>query len=198
MIVIADKKNKDKYFKQYLSLINKKVTNNIIDFRDVKIEDLKKYKSILVLEPMNEDFRELMKWYFSFYPEKDIEGSYTDKLTITAEAIIEVLPENIIGKSIFIINQSPILGIPLAHELMKRKANVFSINSKYKTLETHLNDLKPDILITATGNNNFKLKSSLTKNINLIIDLSDDCEEKNKISSVPTIKVLKKRKKSYK
>ena len=74
----------------------------------------------------------------------------------------------------------------------------FSINSKYKALETHLNDLKPDILVTATGNNNFKLKSSLTQNINLIVDLSDDCEEKNKISSVPTIKVLKRRKKSYK
>ncbi len=191
MLVIIDKEVKDKYRNQYLNLIKKEIDDiEIVDFRESIT--LKNYKSILVLEPIDEKFKSQMKDFFTVYPEKDIEGSYTKKLTITAESILSVLPINLKPKTIVIINQSEILGKPLAKELIDRGANVISLNSKcvitHEILKT-----RPDILITATGNDNFKLKSNLTETINLIVDLSNDCEEKNKISSVPTINILKNR-----
>lgn len=193
MLVIIDKEVKDKYRNQYLNLIKKEIDDiEVADFREFITLNLKNYKSILVLEPIDKNFKSQMKDFFTIYPEKDIEGSYTKKLTITAESILSVLPINLKPKTIVIINQSEILGKPLAKELIDRGANVISLNSK--CVVTHeILKTRPDILITATGNDNFKLKSNLTKTINLIVDLSDDCEEKNKISSVPTINVLKNR-----
>lgn len=192
MIVIIDKAKMDKYSKQYLSLIEKNIVCEIVDYQN--IDNLEKYNQILVLEPMNEDFKNKMQEYFDKYPEKDIEGSYTDKLTITAEAILEILPKNLKAKPIMILNQSKVLGISLAHELIKRKASVISLNSTYPDSRRHFRFLKPFILISATGRKNFKLTKSYVEGIKIIIDISNDVVDiENKITSIPTMEVLKKR-----
>lgn len=191
MLVIIDKEVKDKYRNQYLNLIKKEIENvEVVDFRESTT--LKNYKSILVLEPIDEKFKSQMKDFFIIYPEKDIEGSYTKKLTITAESILSVLPINLKSKTVVIINQSEILGKPLAKELINRGVNVINLNSKcditYEILKT-----RPDILISASGNKNFKINDEFLKNIPLKIDLSNDLVIEDKITSIPTIEILKKR-----
>lgn len=191
MLVIIDKKVKDKYRNQYLNLIKKEIEDvEVIDFRESTT--LKNYNSILVLEPIDENFKSQMKDFFIIYPEKDIEGSYTKKLTTTAESILSVLPIDLKAKTIMIINQSDILGKPLAKELIDRGANVISLNSKstktYRLLKTD-----PSILISASGNKGFKIGEDRLKFIPLKIDLSNDLVTKEKITSIPTIEILKKR-----
>lgn len=191
MLVIIDKEVKDKYRNQYLNLIKKEIEDvEVLDFRESTA--LKNYESILVLEPIDEKFKSQMKDFFIVYPEKDIEGSYTKKLTITAESILSVLPINLKSKTVVIINQSEILGKPLAKELINRGVNVINLNSKcditYEILKT-----RPDILISASGNKNFKINDEFLKNIPLKIDLSNDLVIEDKITSIPTIEILKKR-----
>ncbi len=193
MLVIIDKEVKDKYRNQYLNLIKKEIEDvEVVDFRESTTLNLKNYKNILVLEPIDEKFKSQMKDFFTVYPEKDIEGSYTKKLTITAESILSVLPINLKSKTVVIINQSEILGKPLAKELINRGVNVINLNSKcvitYEILKT-----RPDILISASGNKNFKINDEFLKNIPLKIDLSNDLVTKDKITSIPTIEILKKR-----
>lgn len=193
MLVIIDKEVKDKYRNQYLNLIKKEIEGvEVIDFRESTTLNLKNYKSILVLEPIDEKFKSQMKDFFIIYPEKDIEGSYTKKLTITAESILSVLPIDLKAKTIMIINQSEILGKPLAKELIDRGANVISLNSKstktYKLLKTD-----PSILISASGNKGFKIGENRLRFIPIKIDLSNDLVTKDKITSIPTIEILKKR-----
>lgn len=193
MLVIIDKEVNDKYRNQYLNLIKKEIEDvEVVDFRESTT--LKNYKSILVLEPIDKNFKSQMKDFFTVYPEKDIEGSYTKKLTITAESILSVLPIDLKAKTIMIINQSEILGKPLAKELIDRGANVISLNSSFHDILIMLYYLTPDILISASGhNNNFQISSYFLKNINLKIDLSNDLVIEDKITSIPTIEILKKR-----
>lgn len=191
MLVIIDKEVKDKYRNQYLNLIKKEIEDvEVVDFRESTT--LKNYNSILVLEPIEEKFKSQMKDFFTVYPEKDIEGSYTKKLTITAESILSVLPIDLKAKTIMIINQSEILGKPLAKELIDRGANVISLNSKstktYRLLKTD-----PSILISASGNKGFKIGENHLRFIPIKIDLSNDLVTKDKITSIPTIEILKKR-----
>lgn len=193
MLVIIDKEVKDKYRNQYLNLIKKEIEGvEVVDFRESTTLNLKNYNSILVLEPIGENFKSQMKDFFTVYPEKDIEGSYTKKLTITAESILRVLPIDLKAKTIMIINQSDILGKPLAKELIDRGANVISLNSKstktYRLLKTD-----PSILISASGNKGFKIGESHLRFIPIKIDLSNDLVTKDKITSIPTIEILKKR-----
>lgn len=193
MLVIIDKEVKDKYRNQYLNLIKKEIEDvEVVDFRESITLNLKNYNSILVLEPINENFKSQMKDFFTVYPEKDIEGSYTKKLTITAESILRVLPIDLKTKTIMIINQSEILGKPLAKELIDRGANVISLNSKstktYRLLKTD-----PSILISASGNKGFKIGENHLRFIPIKIDLSNDLVTKDKITSIPTIEILKKR-----
>ena len=193
MLVIIDKEVKDKYRNQYLNLIKKEIEDvEVVDFRESTTLNLKNYNSILVLEPIGENFKSQMKDFFTVYPEKDIEGSYTKKLTITAESILRVLPIDLKAKTIMIINQSDILGKPLAKELIDRGANVISLNSKstktYRLLKTD-----PSILISASGNKGFKIGENHLRFIPIKIDLSNDLVTKDKITSIPTIEILKKR-----
>ena len=50
-----------------------------------------------------------------------------------------------------------------------------------------------DVLVSASGKYEFKLDRELTRFIDVKIDLSDDLEDPNKITRVPTIEVLKDR-----
>ena len=122
----------------------------------------------------------------------DIEGIHTGDLSITAEAILKTIGK-VENKTVMIINQSNILGKPLAKELIERGANCISLNSSYEDIENLIIFTKVDILITATNNYNFKIDRYVTKDIEIKIDLSDDLDAGDKIKHLPTIEVLKKR-----
>ena len=50
-----------------------------------------------------------------------------------------------------------------------------------------------DVLVSASGQDDFELDRELTRMIDVKIDLSHDLEDPIKITSVPTIEVLKDR-----
>lgn len=128
-------------------------------------------------------------------PGRDIEGLGSGKLTITAEAIIRVIGP-VEKKTVVIINQSDVLGIPLGKKLIERGANVISLNSSYPCIDNLLTMTDIDVLVSASGQDDFELDRELTRMIDVKIDLSEDLEDPIKITSVPTIEVLKDRLKS--
>ena len=126
-----------------------------------------------------------------------MEGVANGKLTITAEAILETIwserGNDLSGKTVVIINQSDVLGRPLAKELIDLGANVISLNSSYPCIDNLLTMTDVDVLISASGKYEYKLDRELTRFIDVKVDLSDDLEDPNKITRVPTIEVLKDR-----
>ena len=71
--------------------------------------------------------------------------------------------------------------------------NVINVNSRYRELKEILIGTVVDVLVSASGNEHFKLEERLTEDIDIKIDLSDDLEDRDKIVSVPTVTVLKER-----
>ena len=188
LLVVYDKNIKDKGRDSYLKAIKREIPRaEIFDVRDPIVP--RWGDKVLILRPMNNLYRTSEVWFSN--SDRDIEGIYTGKLTITAEAILRVIGE-VENKTILIINQSDVLGKPLAKELIELGANVFSINSSFSDYKI-IKNLNPDILISASGDDDFKLKGSYLKDIKTIIDLSDDIDYENKITSIPTIEVLKDR-----
>lgn len=194
LLVLYDKSIEDKGRDSYLKGILKNIP-------DVKVSDVSlgpdgyvlDRDKVLILNPMKEStYRYFSYCLWKYYPEKDIEGAHTENLTITAEAI-----EKVIGsareKTVLIINQSEILGVSLAKDLIDMGANVISINSSYKCIENLLAFTDIDALISASGNDGFKIDESFTRNIPIKVDLSNDLEDKDAIRSIPTVKVLKER-----
>ncbi len=194
LLVLYDKSIEDKGRDSYLKGILKNIP-------DVKVSDVSlgsdgyvlDRDKVLILNPMKEStYRYFSYCLWKYYPEKDIEGAHTENLTITAEAI-----EKVIGsareKTVLIINQSEILGVSLAKDLIDMGANVISINSSYKCIENLLAFTDIDVLISASGNDGFKIDESFTRNIPIKVDLSNDLEDEDAIRSIPTVKVLKER-----
>ncbi|MDU3456631.1 MAG: hypothetical protein E7F47_01850 [Peptoniphilus harei] len=148
---------------------------------------------VLILNPMKEStYRYFRHKLWKFYPIKDIEGVHTDNLTITAEAIIRSIDE-VTNKTVVIINQSEVLGESLAIALITMGANVISLNSSYKSIEHLLAFTDVDVLVSASGNDDFKIDESFTRNIPVKVDLSNDLVDEGAIRSIPTVKVLKER-----
>lgn len=191
LLVIYDKSIKDKGRDSYLKAIKREVPEaRIVNIGSEKINLPFDVDKILVLKPIN--YKGLVSELWLDNPDRDIEGIYTNQLTITAEAILRVIGE-VKDKTILIINQSDVLGKPLAKELIELGANVISINSSFDGIGWIYPYLAPDILISASGDADFKIKDKFLKYIYKIIDLSDDIDCENKITSIPTIEVLKDR-----
>ena len=190
-IVVYDKEIKDKGRDIYIKTIKKQIPDAVIADINKKgcIQD--PYK-VLFLKPLDENTARNAVEFLKKYPRYDIEGVATGRLTITAEAIIRVIGP-VKNKTIVIINQSDVLGIPLAKELIERGANVISINSSYPCIDNLLTMTDVDALISASGKYEYKLDRILTRMIDVKIDLSDDLEDPIKITSVPTVEVLKER-----
>lgn len=198
LLVIYDKHEKDQGRDSYLRLIKREIpTAEIFDLEELKEKEQdKECERILILKPMKDEHYKPLTKLFEMMPFLDIEGQFTKQLTITAEAIIRVLKDQIQdlrGKTIAIINQSDLLGIPLAKELIEEGLNVLSLNSTYGSIDNLLTMTDIDILVSASGKYDYKLDRILTHKIQLKIDLSDDLEESDKIKSIPTIEVLKDR-----
>ena len=190
-IVVYDKEIKDKGRDIYIKTIKKQIPDAVIADINKKgcIQD--PYK-VLFLKPLDENTARNAVEFLKKYPRYDIEGVATGRLTITAEAIIRVIGP-VKNKTIVIINQSDVLGIPLAKELIERGANVISINSSYPCIDNLLTMTDVDALISASGKYEYKLDRILARMIDVKIDLSDDLEDPIKITSVPTVEVLKER-----
>lgn len=191
LVVYIDSDKEDKGRDSYLKAISSKI-------KDVKIIDVAKGKTnerininsdrILLIEPIGINVKRQIKRLIEKQPQLDIEGRFTGKLTITAEAILRVM-EDVEGKEIVIANQSDIVGKPLALELMHRGANVHSLNSTGST-----SNIRTALwFITASGKDDFKHKNTAIKGFKKIIDLSDDTDYKRAIRRLPTVDVLQDR-----
>ena len=195
LLVIYDDQIKDRGRDSYLKAIKREIPS--VRFADINEDSVVEAPSkVLILKPLDEKAAKEAEKLLKNCPDYDIEGACTGKLTITAEAILWTLwseqGNDLKDKTVVIINQSDVLGKPLAKELIERGANVISLNSSFNDYEI-IENLDPDILISASGNDDFKLKGDYLKYINTIIDLSNDIDCENKITSVPTIEVLKDR-----
>lgn len=193
LIVIYDKDKKDRGRDSYI----KAIKNQIPGVRVADVANLPEVRrnKLLILKPMNDGDYETLKTFLKCNPGRDIEGIGSGKLTITAEAIIRVIGP-VDKKTVVIINQSDVLGRPLAKELIERGTNVISLNSSYPCIDNLLTMTDIDVLVSASGQGEFELDRELTRMIDVKIDLSNDLEDPIKITSVPTIEVLKDRLKS--
>ncbi len=190
LTVIYEKGIKDKGRDSYLKAIKKQIPGvNVIDVENIPNIQMSK---ILVLKPMNDIDYENIKTFLSYNKACDIEGIGSGKLTITAEAIMRVIGD-VKGRTVVIINQSNVLGIPLAKELIDQGASVISLNSSYPCIDNLLTMTDVDVLVSASGKYEFKLDRILTRMIDVKVDLSDDLEDPIKITRVPTVEVLKDR-----
>ena len=199
LIVIYDKEKRDKGRDSYIGAIKKRIPG-------VRVADVANLPEVgrsklLILKPMNYGDYETLKTFLKYNPGRDIEGLGSGKLTITAEAILWTIyseqGNDLRGKTVVIINQSDVLGRPLAKELIELGANVISLNSSYPCLDNLLTMTDIDVLVSASGQGDFELDRELTRMIDVKIDLSNDMEDPIKITSVPTIEVLKDRLKSW-
>lgn len=190
LIVIYDEQEKDESRDSYIKGIKKQIPDAIISPIGDMVDGT--YDKCLVLKPMDQEIYDNFSEFLKNNPIFDIEGIHTGDLTITAEAILKSIGK-VENKTVIIINQSNILGKPLAKELIERRANVISLNSSYEDIENLIIFTKVDILITATNNYNFKIDRYVTKDIETKIDLSDDLDAGDKITHLPTVQVLKER-----
>ena len=200
LLVVYDKNIKDKGRDSYLKAIKREIpTARIIDLKDFYSESIKPLPNqrLLILKPMTKSDYGLSSFSFVNNPFLDIEGVFRGRIPITAEAILRKLfnqhNQNLTDKTIIIVNQSDVLGKPLAKELINLGANVISLNSSFDKVFRLLYFIRPDILISASGSDDFKISGSYLKDIRTIIDLSNDIDYEDKITSIPTIEVLKDR-----
>ena len=190
LIVIYDKEKRDRGRDAYIRAIKKQIPG--VRVADVASLPEVRRNKLLILKPMNDGDYETLKTFLKCNPGRDIEGIGSGKLTITAEAIIRVIGP-VDKKTVVIINQSDVLGRFLAKELIERGANVISLNSSYPCIDNLLTMTDIDVLVSASGQGDFEMDRELTRMIDVKIDLSNDLEDPIKITSVPTIEVLKER-----
>lgn len=195
-IVVYDKEIEDKGRDSYIKAIKRQIPEAIV--ADVSKDGILRdpYK-VLFLKPLDENTARNAVGFLERHPRYDIEGVATGRLTITAEAIIRIIGP-VDKKTVVIINQSDVLGIPLAKELIERGANVISLNSSYPCIDNLLTMTDVDILISASGQDEFEMDRELTRMIDIKVDLSDDLEDPIKITTVPTVEVLKERLEEWK
>lgn len=199
LLVFYDSSIKSKGRDSYLKGIRKHIGNVMaVDVKDTDTFWHYDRDCVLILKPMEkEKYRSICFWLRKNYPEKDIEAITNGGFTITAQALLNTIWKreviNIQNKTAVIINQSDTLGIPLAKRLIDWGVNVINVNSKYKDLDNLLAFTDIDILVSASGNYDFKIDRHLTRMINTKIDLSDDLEDPVRITHIPTIQVLKER-----
>lgn len=191
LIVYIDSDREDKGRDSYLKAISSKIKDlKIIDVANGKTNEKININEdrILLIEPIGITVKRQIKKLFEKQPQLDIEGRFTRRLTITAEAILRVM-QDVEGKEVVICNQSDIIGKPLALELMHRGANVHSLNSTGST-----SNIRTALwFITASGKDDFKHKNTSIKGFKKIIDLSDDTDYKRAIRRLPIVDVLQDR-----
>lgn len=202
LLVIYDSSIADRGRDSYLRAIQKQIPNVVLaDVRSCVDGIGYNQDYVLVLKPMSDKkYKQLNYEIRKLVPNKDIEGVHTgERLALTALAIRDLImdryesPDDIEDKTVFIINQSNVVGQPLAKEFIDLGANVININSKYEDLDNLLLFTKIDVLVSASGDSHFNIDRYLTHKVDLKIDLSEDLDDGDKITHVPTVKKLKER-----
>ena len=202
LLVIYDSSIADRGRDSYLRAIQKQIPHVVLaDVRNGVDGIGYNQDYVLVLKPMSDKkYHQLNYKIRKLVPHKDIEGVHTgERLALTALAIRDLImdrcwsPDDIEDKTILIINQSNVVGQPLAKEFIDLGANVININSKYEDLEDLLLFTKIDVLVSASGNSDFNIDRYLTHKVDLKIDLSEDLDDGDKITHVPTVQKLKER-----
>lgn len=202
LLVIYDSSIADRGRDSYLRAIQKQIPNVVLaDVRSCVDGIGYNQDYVLVLKPMSDKkYHQLNYEIRKLVPHKDIEGVHTgERLALTALAIRDLImdryesPDDIEDKTILIINQSNVVGQPLAKELIDLGANVININSKYEDLDNLLLFTKIDVLVSASGDSNFNIDRYLTHKVDFKIDLSEDLDDGDKITHVPTVQKLKER-----
>lgn len=206
LICIYDSKLADKGTYSFMKAIRGKIKDvEFLDANNPNIDWKYYYKlyifegiKALTLRPMvyKDEFSDELAWLIAH----DL-----DKMSkpLVVEAILRELGD-IKGKSVVVLNQSENIGIPLVAELMRRKATVLSVahGNSIKMMEGNIENFShSDVLITATGNENYKFMEELEYSeftTDLIIDLSNDVDEdfrkaKKIIRNVNIVEVLKER-----
>lgn len=202
LLVIYDSSIADRGRDSYLKAIQKQIPNVVLaDVRSCVDGIGYNQDYVLVLKPMSDKkYKQLNYEIRKLVPHKDIEGVHTgERLALTALAIRDLIidryesPDDIEDKTILIINQSNVVGQPLAKEFIDLGANVININSKYEDLDNLLLFTKIDVLVSASGDSSFNIDRYLTHKVDLKIDLSEDLDDGDKITHVPTVQKLKER-----
>lgn len=202
LLVIYDSSIADRGRDSYLRAIQKQIPHVVLaDVRNGVDGIGYNQDYVLVLKPMSDKkYHQLNYKIRKLVPHKDIEGVHTgERLALTALAIRDLImdrcwsPDDIEDKTILIINQSNVVGQPLAKEFIDLGANVININSKYEDLDNLLLFTKIDVLVSASGNSDFNIDRYLTHKVDLKIDLSEDLDDGDKITHVPTVQKLKER-----
>lgn len=113
-------------------------------------------------------------------PEKDVDGFRRDShfIPCTPAGIMQVLPKDLSGKDVLIINRSDIVGRPLVNLLLDRNATVQIAHSKTKDLEAKIK--QSDIIVTAVGKSNF-IKQEWLNETQTVIDVAINRGEDGKL-----------------
>lgn len=202
LLVIYDSSIADRGRDSYLKAIKKQIPNVVLADVRSGVDGIGYNQDyVLVLKPMSDKkYKQLNYEIRKLVPHKDIEGVHTgERLALTALAIRDLIidryesPDDIEDKTILIINQSNVVGQPLAKEFIDLGANVININSKYEDLDNLLLFTKIDVLVSASGDSNFNIDRYLTHKVDFKIDLSEDLDDGDKITHVPTVQKLKER-----
>lgn len=202
LLVIYDSSIADRGRDSYLKAIKKQIPNVVLADVRSGVDGIGYNQDyVLVLKPMSDKkYKQLNYEIRKLVPHKDIEGVHTgERLALTALAIRDLImdryesPDDIEDKTVLIINQSNVVGQPLAKEFIDLGANVININSKYEDLDNLLLFTKIDVLVSASGDSHFNIDRYLTHKVDLKIDLSEDLDDGDKITHVPTVKKLKER-----
>lgn len=173
------------------------VNNPNVDWEWYHDYSLAEIIEVLSLRPIQDKYEDRT---INYLLRRNLEN---EGLPLVAEAILRVLGD-VKGKSVVVLNQSMNIGIPLVAELMRKKATVLSVarGNSIKMMEGNIENFShSDVLITATGNENYKFMEELEYSeftTDLIIDLSNDVDEdfrkaKKIIRNVNIVEVLKER-----
>lgn len=106
------------------------------------------------LKPYERELLDLISWY------KDVDGLSTESVgrlwsdlpcivPATPGGVMHLLPEDLSGKDVTIVNRSNLIGKPLTKLLLDRNATVEVCHSKTQSLYTHTRDA--DLVITGIG-----------------------------------------------
>lgn len=206
LIILHDaEKAKDENSYMYVKQMCKEIENfELINISKIgeyvlldKLREANREKhKIIVVYPYSAH-KNMIDNYLKSHPELDLELAVNGGMTPTAEAIIEKLPktQDLRDKTILIINNSIRVGKPLNNSLLARGLNTICVGREadYFKIVGLIYFYEPHILITATGDDNFKIPPKVCEIPKMIIDLSEDCKTENKITHINTIQKIKER-----
>jgi methylenetetrahydrofolate dehydrogenase (NADP+)/methenyltetrahydrofolate cyclohydrolase len=210
-IYVTNKKKACERYGAQCEIISLSEKTNEKEIRDLvkKLNDDKNVHGILIQLPLPSHLQ--LSVEEMVHPLKDVDGFhpsniaqlYFNKLTpdsllpCTPKAVMMVLDENNISlhdKTVCVIGRSFIVGRPLFHLLLNRDATVSLCHSKTKNLKQIIQN--SDIIITATGNNQYFKADLLRDDLSqILIDVGMTKDKDNKtIGDIADPAVFKKTK----